>query len=430
MNMQNPPAGTIRAALRYPAFRRLLWTLAASQLGDWLYNLALVMLVYDRTHSQLWAGVTTAARVVPVVVLGPLGGVIADRFDRRRVMIGCDLVRMALMTLLTAFATTRLPIVAAPVIAGLATAAAAPYLPSVAAVTPRLVSDADLPGANAARSAVTGLGVIGGPALGGLLLLLGSPVLAFWLNSLTFGASALGVLAMGAGTAFRPARSPGRPAGLLQAVAVGAAALRSHPEAMRLVGADVMCSLLYGAQNVLLLTVSRRIGLGAGGYGYLFAGIGAGGLIGTVLAGRAARCGHPRYVLAAALAVTGLPMPLLALTRWPAAAITLVAVTGMGALLVEILAETGLQRALDDEVFGRAYGLALPASLGGIVAGSLLAPLLIAILGGPGALAAAGGMVLAFAVLLLCGRSTLPRAAEMRAPDGGAPAPAVEPAAA
>jgi len=173
MNLTNAPSGTIRSALRYPDFRWLLSALAVSQIGDWLYNLALVVLVYDRTHSALWAGVTTAARVVPVVVLGPLGGVLADRFDRRRIMIMCDLARMGLMVLLAAVAAFQLPIVLAPVIAAAATAAAAPYIPCVAAVTPHVVEDTDLPGANAARSAVTGAGIVLGPALGGVLLLLG-----------------------------------------------------------------------------------------------------------------------------------------------------------------------------------------------------------------------------------------------------------------
>lgn len=97
MIIKNAPSGTIRSALRYPDFRWLLSGLAASQIGDWLYNLSLVVLVYDRTHSPLWVGVTTAARVVPVVVLGPLGGVLADRFDRRRIMIACDLGLAALL---------------------------------------------------------------------------------------------------------------------------------------------------------------------------------------------------------------------------------------------------------------------------------------------------------------------------------------------
>jgi MFS family permease len=404
MNIRNAPAGTIRAALRYPAFRWLLSALAVSQTGDWLYNLALVVLVYDRTHSPLWAGVTTAARIVPIVALGPLGGVLADRFDRRRIMIVSDVTRMGLMALLAAVAAAGLPILLAPVLAALATAAAAPYLPCVAAVTPHVVGDADLPGANAARSAVTGVSIIAGPALGGVLLLLGSPALAFVLNALTFGLSALAVLAVrgpASGSAFRPARRPARPAGLRRELAQGAAALRAHPRALRLVGADITCSVLYGTQTVLLLLVSRRIGLGVHGYGYLFAAVGAGGLLGTTLAGRAIRCPHPRYVLAAAMTAGGLPMLLLAVVRWPAAAIFLTGLTGAGALLVEILTETSLQRELDDDVFGRAYGLALPASLGGIVAGTLIAPLLVAALGGSGALAAAGGAVLAYALLIL-----------------------------
>lgn len=262
MSIKNAPSGTIRAALRYPDFRWLVSGLAVSQIGDYLYNLALVVLVYERTHSVLWAGVTTAARVVPVVILGPLGGVLADRFDRRRIMITCDLARMGLMVLLAAVAAFRLPIVLAPVIAAAATAGAAPYVSCVAAVTPRVVDDADLPGANAARSAVTGAGIVLGPALGGVLLLLGSPAFAFALNALTFGLSTLAVLAVRADDAFRPRRAAGRPGGLLREVAQGAAALRAHPAALRLVGADTMCSVLYAPRRCCCSWSPARSGWG------------------------------------------------------------------------------------------------------------------------------------------------------------------------
>src|SRR6201994_4418938 len=342
MTMTNAPAGTIRAALRYPHFRYLLSALAVSQVGDWLYNLALVVLVYDRTHSALWAGVTTAARVVPVVVLGPVGGVLADRFDRRRIMIVCDLARMVLMVLLAAVAAAGLPIVLAPVIAAVATVAATPYMPCVAAVTPRVVDDADLPGANAARSAVGGASIILGPALGGVLLFLGSPAAAFAANALTFGLSALAVLAIKDRAVFATRRSApdhvaeppaGLFAGLFDELAEGAAALRQHPAALRLIGADIMCSFLYGTQTVLLLLVARQTGLGAQGYGYLFAAIGAGGLGGTALAGRASRSSRPHLVQAAALACAGLPTVLLAITHWPVAAIVLTGLTGLRAPL-------------------------------------------------------------------------------------------------
>jgi MFS family permease len=401
MTMQNAVVGTMRASLRYPAFRCLAVGLAVSQLGDWLYNLALVAVVYQRTHSALWAGVTTAARVVPIVALGPLGGALADRFDRRRLMVACDLIRLALMVALALFALARLPMVLAPLIAAAATTAAAPYLPAVSAVTPRLVSDADLPGANAARSAITSVALIAGPALGGVLLLLGSPVLAFGVNAATFGLSALAVLAIPAGEAFRPGGSAQHRGGLLRGLADGAVALRSRPQLLRLVGANFMTTLTYGMQTVLLILVARRAGLGLHGYGYLFAAIGVGALAGTALGRRALRCPYPRAVLLTALAAVGLPMSLLAVVRWPAVAIVLVAVTGIGAVVVDILTETGLQRMLPSEVFGSAYGLGMTFCMGAIVLGSLIAPLLTSVLGGTGALIACGAAATGYALLSL-----------------------------
>ena len=57
--------GVMNVARRYPRFRRLLASLAVSQAGDWLYNLALLAFVYERTHSSTWLAITTAARVLP-----------------------------------------------------------------------------------------------------------------------------------------------------------------------------------------------------------------------------------------------------------------------------------------------------------------------------------------------------------------------------
>ena len=399
MTTRNPPSGTIRAALRYSPFRRLLAGLAVSQIGDWLYNLALVTLVFERTGSALWAGIAAAARVVPVVVLGPVGGVIADRFDRRLVMVVSDVLRLALMVLLAIVATTHLPIVIVPLIAAAATVVASPYLPCAAAVTPVLVPDADLPGANAARSAVTSLGLIIGPAIGGVLLLLGSPWLAFAANAVTFGLSALAVLAIPANPAFRPAGFSERPNGVLRDVADGARVLRTNPQVLQLIGADLMCSLVYGMLTILLLGVAMQADLGMHGYGYLFAGLGAGALAGTTLAGHALRCPHPRAVLLAALAAVGLPVMALALVRWGPAALVLVALVGAvdpgrGSHRDQPPADPGAG------VFGRAYGLALPASIAGIVVGSLIAPLLTNAVGAKGALVACGAAAVAYGVAI------------------------------
>src|SRR5258706_3984577 len=134
--------------------RRLLAALAVSQVGDWLYNLALVALVYDRTHSVAWTAVTTAARVVPMVVLGPFGGVLADRYDRRRLMIAADVLRVGSMMLLALVAAAGLPVLFAPVLAAVSTAASTGYPPAAAATLPRLVADGALPAATPAPDGV------------------------------------------------------------------------------------------------------------------------------------------------------------------------------------------------------------------------------------------------------------------------------------
>lgn len=162
-------------ALRNSRFGRLLAALAVSQVGDWLYNLALLVYVDSRTGSATWLGLTTAARIAPIAVAGPLGGVIADRFDRRALMIATDVLRGAVMALLAVVAIAGLPVMLAPVLAALATLAAAPHAPCVAASTPRLVDDAGLPAANGLRATITPTCIVAGPALGALLLLLGPP---------------------------------------------------------------------------------------------------------------------------------------------------------------------------------------------------------------------------------------------------------------
>jgi predicted MFS family arabinose efflux permease len=409
-----PPAGSIRAALGYPAFRFLLAGLAVSQIGDWLYNLALVTLVYQRTGSIMWAGVATGARVVPMVVLGPVGGVIADRFDRRRVMVASDLLRLVLMLGLALVASAGLPIVLAPVIAALATTAGTPYLACVSGSTPRLVRDGDLPGANAARSAVTSLGIMVGPALGGVLLVLGSPGLAFVVNAVTFGAAVACVVVIRDRDAFAVASPAGGRMALggaigstLHGIADGAAALRAHPAAIRLVGADLTCSVVYGMQTVVLVLVARQAGLGLHGYGYLLAALGVGAMVGTSLAGRALRL-PSRLGLALPMGLVGLSMLAMPAARWGAVAILLACVNGAGAILVEVMTETGLQRMLPAEVFGRAYGLAIPASVAGIVVGSLIAPLLVSALGLNGSLAACGAVALGYALQLLARRRHAP----------------------
>jgi len=104
--------------------------------------------------------------------------------------------------------------------------------------------------------------------------------------------------------------------------------------------------------------------------------------------------------------------------HWPMLVLALVFASGAGAIAVEILTETCLQRSLPAEAFGRAYGLALPASIGGIAAGALIAPLLTSVVGLTGALLSVGAVVVAYGLLIQRqGAPSAPAAAGATAPS-------------
>lgn len=381
------------------SFRRLLASLAVSSLGDWLYNVALLAFVFERTGSATWLAVTTAVRVLPIVVLGPIGGVIADRYDRRRLIIASDLVRAALMVGLAGVVALQLPVVLAPLLAGVATLVASVHPPAVAASTPRLVDAEHLQRANAARAAIGQAAIVVGPALGAGVLAISSPAVAILANAATFLASAVLVATITAGPAFRPSGGAAAP-GLLTELRDGVDALRGAPAAVRVIAADAICSAVYGILTVTLVLVAGRVGVGSGGYGLLLGAFGVGGLAGAAIAGRIDG-GHWRRTLAVALALVALPVAALGVVSSLWIAIALAVVGGTGAVVAEVLSETALPLMLDDAVLARAYGIMLPVTLSGIVAGSLIAGPLVALLGVTGALLATGAAVLTLAALLL-----------------------------
>jgi MFS family permease len=383
-------------------FHLLLAGLAASSCGDWLYNVALLALVFGRTGSPTWVALTTAARVVPVVILGPLGGVLADRHDRRRLMIASDLVRASLMVALALVAAAGLPILLAPVLAAGATAAGTVTPACVAACTARLVPDAELQRANALRSAIGQGAIVAGPALGAVVLAIFDPAAAILLNGLTFLASAAAVAAIAPGPAFQPqARQADELPSVLDEIKTGARALRGAPVAVRLVAADVLCSLVYGLLTVMLVLVGRHIGTGGGGYGILLGAFGAGGLLGAAVVAKFDTPSAWRRTLTVALLLVAATLAAVGQASTLAEALTLALLCGGGMIVGEVLSETALPRLLDDEVLGRAYGLALPTSIAGIVAGSLIAGPLVSALGLQGAFIAAGLFVALMATLLL-----------------------------
>jgi predicted MFS family arabinose efflux permease len=379
----------------------LLSGLAASALGDWMYNVALLALVFERTGSPTWVAVTTAARVLPLTVLGPFGGVLADRVDRQWLMIAGDVVRALLMVALTAVAVLGLPVVLVPALAGLATGAGVAHQTCVATAVARFVDESDLARVSGLRAGIYQGSIVAGPAVGALLLALWSPAAVILANASTFLFSAAAVSAIAPGPAFRPGRTGEAAPSVLADVRTGAAALRGAPVALRMLGADLVCSTVYGFLTVALVLVGMRAGVGTDGYGVLLGAFGVGGVLGAAVSGRRSAAARWRRTLAIALTLVALPIAGLGLAASAPEAIALALVAGGGMVVAEVLTETALPQMVDDDVLARAYGLVVPASVTGIVAGSLVAAPVVAVAGLSGALAGVGALVAIMAALLL-----------------------------
>jgi MFS family permease len=162
-----------------PAARALIGVSAASQIGNWLYNAALLGYVYGATHSAGWVGAATICRLLPYVLLGPFGGAIADRYSRRTVLLAGDALRMLFMAAIAATVASAGPVALVIAFTALASAAGSAEKPAAMALLPRLVGETRLGPANALLHTVQDLGVLAGPAIGAILL----GVAPAWVNS-------------------------------------------------------------------------------------------------------------------------------------------------------------------------------------------------------------------------------------------------------
>ena len=234
---------TVRAyrdVLAVPGARALIGGSAASQIGNWLYNAALLGYVYNATHSASWVGAATICRLLPLVLLGPFGGAIADRYPRRTVLLAGDLLRMLLMAAAATVASAG-PLALVIAFTALASAAGCAEKPAAMALLPRLVGEIRLGPANALLHTVQDLGVVIGPAIGAILLAVAPAWVAFAANGATFAVSALLI------SAISPDRAPagGRTSGVAQ-LTEGLRTVRTTAFALWLILVMAMVEFTYG----------------------------------------------------------------------------------------------------------------------------------------------------------------------------------------
>ena len=181
------PPGMIFSSLRNRNYL-LLWTgTVVSHSGDWMDHVALNWLVLELSNSPLSLGLVNLCRAIPVIFLVPLGGVAADHWERRKILIVTQSIAMGLAFLLGALVTTGLvDIWEIYLIAALRGAVMSFNMPARQSIINDLVPKEDLPNAIALNSATHNLTRVLGPALGGILIALLGVDWLFYLNGLSF----------------------------------------------------------------------------------------------------------------------------------------------------------------------------------------------------------------------------------------------------
>ena len=353
--------------------RALIGASAASQIGDWLYNAALLGYVFSATHSAAWVGAATICRLLPYVLLGPLGGAVADRLPRRTVLLAGDLLRLALMLVMAAVVAANGPVVLVIGLAALTSAAGSAERPAALSLLPRLVGEARIGPANALLHTVQDLGIVIGPAIGAVLLAVASAPAVFLANAATFAVSALLLSTL---RRYKVTAAGSRAAGT--GVLAGLRTARVTPFVLPLFVLVAMVELTYGAQTVqLVIYADRSLGLGTGGYGLLLAASGAGGLISAAFNGPLATNRQLTLVVVGAGTLACASQLVYAGSDALAVALIVTVAGGAGLVCCEVVSETVLARVIPSDTLGRVAGLFAASSIAAMVGGAVLASILV-----------------------------------------------------
>ena len=234
---------------------------------DWLVEVALTTAIYERTGSTSWVAACVALRFVPGITVGPLAGVLADRVDRRQVVIGSCLSRVAALGLLAAVASAGGAPAALLVLAVVDHALATPYRPAALALLSRSVDPAALAEANATVGRAIQATWIAGPAVGALAAGVIGPAFALTVASVALAAAAVVSRPV---AAYPPVRSTDVAHSSVEMLRDGVVALRLANGAVALLGLVVIVELVFGFELVAHVEVAaERLDIGAAGAGWL-----------------------------------------------------------------------------------------------------------------------------------------------------------------
>jgi len=378
-----------------PPLYGLVLTNGLSAVGDWLYLTALPIFVLSETGDLGLVGAVAAGRLLPWLLLSIPAGMVADRYPPARVLVVSQALRAVQMILMTGLCLAHAPLWMLLILALGAVVTGTFAMPAERRIVPELARDeTELGHANAFSSALDNVAAIVGPAVAGLLILVGGIDFAFALNGVSF------LIVVAALIVLVRSRGDGRTRQNVAPSAPKSGWTKIVRNAGRALVLDAAVSFGAGALSVLpVVVVVDQLRSDMALVGIISMATGIGGIAGAWVAAKAVN-GRIRRSLLVGLFVSsaGLGIPAMG----TAAVITVVALaaSAAGVVLLDVLNTTTLQRLVHEEELGRTFGLLHTSASFWVMAGCVVPPVLAAHFGAPSAI------LLAATILLLLGSAS------------------------
>jgi MFS family permease len=390
---------TLAEVFRSPQLRRLELAWTGYYVGEWAHFVALSIYAYD-VGGVVAVGVFGLIRMTAAAAALPVGGLLADRYPRQRVLFVMNLARAAALGATAAALAAGAPRALVFALAALAAMTTAPVRPATMSLVPLLAqTPQQLVAANVSSSTLEGLGTLVGPVLGGVLAEKAGVDVAV--------AVAAGIYVWCALLVARIWRE-GEPEGTRRRVErdtvgellAGVRTLAHEPHPRLIVLLFASQALVRGLLNVLVVVASLELlGLGRSGVGWLNGALGLGGLIGGLIA--VSLVGRRRLAGPFGLALVLWGAPIALVGAWPRAgwALVCLGVVGIGNALLDVSGFTLIQRTVDEYVLGRVFGAFEILVAVAVALGSILGSLEVSQLGIRKALVVSGLFLPALALL-------------------------------
>jgi MFS family permease len=366
-------SGTARAALSHRTFRIVFLGAFASNIGTWMQNVVLGAYAYDLTHSATFVGIIIFAQLGPTLVLPMLGGLLADKVDRKRFLNILALEQLLFSLGVALVVTSPHPShVALVVMVLMVGCGSAMFGPAYSAVLPGLVGKADLPGAISLNSAQMNASRVVGPIIGGLLFPLVGAAWVFVGNAVTY---LFVVVALSMVTLPAVPQPPNQGSRWRQLTAGIRVAREDRIVGRSLVTVFVFSLLALAFIGQMPVVAAHNLGIDltkSPDYGILYACFGTGALVGAISIGTVfARTSKPLLVRVF-LVCYAVTLCAFALERSPVPAYINVAITGACYFAFITALNTTMQARLAEEVRGRVLALWMMGFGGTVGIGNLL----------------------------------------------------------